>query len=76
MKKYKIKNLGDLIQFLKIQIIYNRENKRLWLSQDFYINKIATSFKIKDYYKVFTPIAIKEFKPNLKQASKQDIYIY
>ncbi len=34
------------------------------------------SFKVKDYYKVYIPIAIDKFKPNLEQASKQDIYIY
>ena len=34
------------------------------------------SFNIKDYYKVYTPMAINKLKPNLKQASKQDIYIY
>ena len=34
------------------------------------------SFKVKDYYKVYTPIAINKLKPNPEQASKQDIYIY
>jgi len=34
------------------------------------------SFKVKDYYKVYTPIDINEFKPNSEQAFKQDIYLY
>ena len=76
MKKYKIKDLGDLTQFLEICVIYNRENKKLYLSQDFYINKIIMSFKVKDYYMVYMPMAINKFKPNLEQAFKQDIYIY
>ena len=76
MKKYKIKDLGDLTWFLGICVICDRENKKLWLSQDFYINKIALSFKVKNYCKVHTPIAIDELKPNPEQASKQDIYMY
>ena len=35
-----------------------------------------TSFKVKDYYKVYIPIAIDKLKPNPEQAFKQDIYIY
>ena len=76
MKKYEIKDLGDLTWFLGIRIIRDRENKRLWLSQDSYIDKIATSFKVKDYRTVYTPMAIDELKPNPEQASKQDIYTY
>ena len=76
MKKYKIKNLSDLTQFLEIYIIYNRENKRLQLSQNSYINKIVISFKVKDYCKIYMPMDIDEFKPNLEQAFKQDIYMY
>jgi len=34
------------------------------------------SFKVKDYYKVYTPIDIDKLKPNPKQVSKQDIYMY
>ena len=34
------------------------------------------SFKVKDYRKVYTPMAIDKLKPNPEQASKQDIYIY
>jgi len=34
------------------------------------------SFKVKDYCKVYIPMAIDELKPNPEQASKQDIYMY
>ena len=71
-----IKDLGDLTWFLGIRIIRDRENRKLWLSQDSYIDKIATSFEVKDYRKVYTPMGNKELKPNPKQASRQDTYAY
>ena len=74
--KYKIKDLSDLTWFLEIYVIYNRKNKRLWLSQNSYINKIIISFKVKDYYKIYMPMDINKLKPNLEQAFKQDIYMY
>ena len=76
MKRYEIKDLGDLAWFLGIRIIRDRENRKLWLSQDSYIDKIATSFKVKDYRKIHTPMGIEELNPNPEQASKQDIYAY
>jgi Reverse transcriptase (RNA-dependent DNA polymerase) len=43
---YEFKDLGDLKWFLGIRVIRDRPNRKLWLCQDAYINKIANKFNL------------------------------
>jgi hypothetical protein len=50
--------------------------KKLWLCQDSYIRKIATTFHLTDRKPSATPLAIEELTPNTGQATTQKIYLY
>ena len=76
MKKYKIKNLRELTWFLEIRILHNQPHQKLWLCQDFYINKITSAFHLKDYRPVYTPMSTKDLLPNPEQAFEQQVYLY
>jgi hypothetical protein len=76
MNKYEMKDLGDLSWFLGIRIVRDRSQRKLWLCQDSYIEKIANSFHLTDMRSVSTPMSTDELLPNPEEASKQDIYIY
>ncbi len=47
MKRFEIRILNELKWFLEIKIIRNRANRKIWLCQNSYINKIMTKFHLK-----------------------------
>jgi transposase InsO family protein len=46
MESFDIKDLGELKWFLGIRVIRDRPNRKLWLCQDSYIEKIANRFNL------------------------------
>jgi len=44
--RFKMRDLGDLQWFLGIQVTYDWENQRIWLSQESYIEEIAQRFDL------------------------------
>jgi hypothetical protein len=46
--RYRIKDLSKAISFLNISILRNTRDKKLWISQHGYIEKICTKFGIDD----------------------------
>jgi hypothetical protein len=46
--KYEIRDLGELKWFLGIRILRDRENRKLWLCQDSYVEKITHRFHLED----------------------------
>ena len=79
-KKYSLTDRGDLSSFLGITITRDRLQKKLWLTQNTYIEKIAHSFNLADDNLVidcpfpFQPPDI--LLKNENQASKKDIHHY
>jgi hypothetical protein len=69
-------DLGKLKWFLGIQVIRDRVQRKIWLCQDSYINKIANTFHLTDRKAPLTPMATDELLPYTKQASPQEIYRY
>jgi len=55
--KFTMKDLGLAQQILGMQIMGDRKNKRLWLSQEKYIKKVFDRFNMKDAKPVVTPLA-------------------
>lgn len=55
--KFVMKDLGPTQQILGMQIMCDRKNKRLWLSQEKYIKKVLDRFNMKDSKPVGTPLA-------------------
>jgi hypothetical protein len=76
MQRYEIRDLGELSWFLGIRVIRDRVQKKLWLCQDSYIRKIATTFHLTDRKPPATPLATEELTPNTEQATAQEIYLY
>jgi hypothetical protein len=76
MKKYEMRDLGELTWFLGIRIIRDRQQKKLWLCQDSYIKKIANTFHLQDSKPPVTPMVTEELVPNHEKATPQEIYLY
>jgi hypothetical protein len=71
-----MRDLGELSWFLGIQVIRDRMQKKLWLCQDSYIKKIATTFHLTDRKPPATPLATEKLTLNIEQATAQEIYLY
>ena len=63
--RYEMKDLGPIQQILGMKIMRDRKNKKLWLSQEKYIEKVLYKFNMKDAKPVGTPLA-----PNIKLSAK------
>src|SRR5205823_14838218 len=62
--------------FLGIRVIRNRDERKIWLCQDSYIDKIATKFHLEYHRSAQTPLPSEELVPNTGKASAQEIYAY
>jgi hypothetical protein len=71
-----MRGLGELSWFLGIRVIRDRRQRKLWLCQDSYSRKIATTFHLTDRKPLATPLATEELLPDTKQATAQEIYLY
>ncbi|KAJ6111593.1 hypothetical protein N7523_007654 [Penicillium sp. IBT 18751x] len=67
MQAYEMKDLGEATRFIGIRITRDRATKRLWISQDAYIEKIAHRFYIMPLKPVKTP-----FPPSALPAPPSD----
>ena len=61
--RYEFRDLGVLKWFLGIRIIRNREEKKLWLCQDSYVEKIISAFHLQDVKPALTPMGGEELVP-------------
>lgn len=57
MAKYEMRDLGELHWFLNVKILRDRRQRKLWLSQSAYIDKIVASYKPPSRA-VYTPLSI------------------
>ena len=75
--KYELCDFGELKWFLGIHVIQDHTKKKLWLSQDSYVEKIAALFHIDDqsWYPI-TPMVTEELAPYNGKATKIQIYKY
>ncbi|RMZ92256.1 hypothetical protein DV736_g455, partial [Chaetothyriales sp. CBS 134916] len=73
--KYKMSRLGELKWFLGINVIRDRSQSKLWLSQQAYIEMIANKYdcdRIEGQQKwPDTPMALEELLPYDQQASRE-----
>jgi hypothetical protein len=54
MKRFEMKTFENLKWFLNIRIIRDRENRKFWLCQDSYIEKMTIKFNLENVKKVWT----------------------
>jgi hypothetical protein len=76
MERYEIRSLGELIWFLGIRIIRDRPERKIWLCQDSYIDKITRKFNLEYHKPASTPLPMEELVPHVGQATPQEIYAY
>jgi len=69
--KFAMKYLGPTQQILVMRIIRGRKNKKLWLSQEEYIEKVLYKFNMKDSKPVGTPLS-SHFKLSVDLCSYDD----
>ena len=75
--KYKLCDLEELKWFLGIHVVQDHTKKKLWLSQDSYMEKIAASFHMDDQsWYLNTPMVTEELAPYDGKATKTQIYKY
>jgi hypothetical protein len=69
IQRYEMRDLSELSWFLKIRIIRDRSQRKLWLYQDSYIKKIAATFHLIDRKPPTTPLAVEELVLNNGQVT-------
>ncbi|PSS09172.1 hypothetical protein M430DRAFT_37228 [Amorphotheca resinae ATCC 22711] len=69
-------DLGDLSWFLGIRIIRDRTARRIWLSQDSYIDSITKRFHLDEGRTPNTPMATDELVPYSGKATEQEVLAY
>ncbi|KAI4347636.1 hypothetical protein L6164_008430 [Bauhinia variegata] len=70
-KSFAMKDLGLARQILGMEIIYDRKSKKLWLSQEKYIEKVLQRFYMNKAKAVSTPLA-NHFKLSTRHAPFDD----
>jgi Reverse transcriptase (RNA-dependent DNA polymerase) len=75
--KFKMRDLGDLRWFLGIRIARDRERRRIWLSQDSYIENVAARFNLDQFHgSPSTPMISEPLLPNEGVADQASIHLY
>lgn len=70
-KSFAMKDLGPVKQILGMKITRDRQNGKLWLSQEKYIEKVLDRFNISKAKEVSTPLA-GHFKLNINQCPSSE----
>jgi hypothetical protein len=76
MAKYEMRYIGNLRWFLGIQIIRDRKQRRLWLSQSSYIETIAKRFRLDCETPARIPMNAEDYAKYDGKASPQQIHLY
>jgi hypothetical protein len=77
MSRYKMTDKGELCWFLGVRTLRDREQRRIWLSQQSYIEKLAHTFKIYISDRMpQIPMPTAEFRKNDKQATPESVHLY
>ena len=74
MNKYELRKLGEVEHFLGIRIVRDRPQRKLWLVQDSYIDKMAEKFNIKATRTPKTALPSTDLVPYDGKATSQQIY--
>jgi hypothetical protein len=75
-QRFEIRDLGDLQWFLGVRVVRDISNRKLWLCQDSYIEKMAASFNLKNSKITHTPMPMDDLSPNEQQATPHEIHGY
>ena len=73
---FDVKDMGELKWFLGVRVIRDRPNRKLWLCQDSYVDKITRRFNLEFDKSPKTPMSTEAFEKNPNIASPQEIHLY
>ena len=76
MQSFDVKDLGELKWFLGVRVLRDRPNRKLWLCQDSYIEKITNRFNLQPVKVPSTPMITDSLERNPGRASPQDIHLF
>jgi hypothetical protein len=74
--KYEVRELGEAKHFLGIRIVRDRTDRKLWLLQDSYIDKMAEKFHVKLTKILKTPLLSTDLVKYEGKATKSQIQGY
>jgi Reverse transcriptase (RNA-dependent DNA polymerase) len=75
-KSFDIKDLGELKWFLGVRVIRDRANRKIWLCQDSYIEKITPWFNLQHSKPPSTPMTTDFLEKNPDKATPQDVHFF
>src|SRR5437667_2397239 len=76
-QKYEIRELNEFKWFLNIRIIRDRQQRKLWLCQDAYIDKIVRKYHLEHARRAHTPLSQGiQLEPYTGQATDNEIHAY
>src|SRR5450432_4365028 len=76
LSRYEMRKMGNAEHFLGVRIIRDRPQRKLWLVQDSYIDKLAEKFNITANKVPKTPLPSAELIPFDRIATPQQIHGY
>jgi hypothetical protein len=75
-RRYEMRNMGELSWFLGIRVVRDRPNRKLWLCQDSYIDKIIKRYHLEHRKTPYTPLPSEPLVPYESSATPQEIHAY
>jgi hypothetical protein len=75
IQRFEIRAIGEINHFLGIRVIRKREERKLFMIQDSYIQKLQERFKV-EYKSIKTPLPIQELVKNEGIATEAQMKVY
>ena len=75
-KRYEMRDLGGLSWFLGVRVVRDRPQKKIWLCQDSYVDKIVNRFKLQLSKPSKVPMGTDALNKHEGKASNQQILLY
>jgi hypothetical protein len=75
-RAYELRELNEVEWFLGIRIVRDRIQRKLWLCQDSYIEKLGTSFNVIERLPPKTPLQVEDLSSYRGKATENEIFAY
>lgn len=75
-RRYEMHHMGELSWFLGIRVLRDRPNRKLWLCQDSYIDKVIKRYHLEHRKTPHTPLPSEPLVPYESSATPQETHAY
>ena len=76
LESFDVQEIGEVKWFLGVRVLRDRPNRKLWLCQDSYVDKITHRFNLQHMRPPKTPMTTEPLTQNPAQASPQNIHLF